>query len=402
VKVLVLNCGSSSVKYQLLLMPGEELLARGLVERIGEGRAVHIFEPQTEAFEYHGQQEFELGRIGHEAALRAILDTLQGKGQTDMTIEAVGHRVVHGGESFTEAVKVDGGVKEAIRDCISLAPLHNPPNLVGIEAAEDLLPGIPNVAVFDTAFHQTLPPEAYRYAIPARYYHEYRLRRYGFHGTSHRYVAGRAAEMLGTSLDGLRLLTCHLGNGCSIAAIKDGQSVETSMGFTPLEGLIMGTRSGDLDPAVVTHIQRVDGIGPEEAIAILNKDSGLLGLSGYSNDMRDIEGGRDRGNDGARLAFDGFVHRVKKYIGAYTAVLNGLDGIVFTAGIGQKSPAVREAVCRDMEGLGITFSPKKNQQMGKTGEGRVDDGGPVAVLVVKTNEELAIAREAHRVVSQAT
>lgn len=380
--VLVINCGSSSLKYQLFDMAKETVLAKGLVERIGlEGSCLthRVGEDKT---------VIEQNIPDHQAAISLVLEQVRGLGE----IKAVGHRVVHGGEKFSASTVIDAEVLKAIEECVELAPLHNPPNIIGIKACQALLPGVPQVAVFDTAFHQTMPPKAYIYSLPYEYYEKYRIRRYGFHGTSHRYVAQRAAQLLGKPLDQLKLITCHLGNGASITAIDGGKSVATSMGFTPLEGLTMGTRSGDIDPAIVSYIMEKENLTAEQVTGILNKKSGVLGISGVSSDFRDLEAAAARGHERARLALEIFCYDVKKYIGAYLAVLNGVDAIVFTAGLGENSSVVREMVCRDLEALGIAINAEKNQVRGQ----EADISAPFArvkVLVVPTNEELMIARD---------
>ncbi|MFZ5626210.1 MAG: acetate/propionate family kinase [Bacillota bacterium] len=380
--VLVINCGSSSLKYQLFDMAKETALAKGLVERIGlEGSCLthRVGEDKT---------VIEQNIPDHQAAISLVLEQVRGLGE----IKAVGHRVVHGGEKFSASTVIDAEVLKAIEECVELAPLHNPPNIIGIKACQALLPGIPQVAVFDTAFHQTMPPKAYIYSLPYEYYEKYRIRRYGFHGTSHRYVAQRAAQLLGKPLDQLKLITCHLGNGASITAIDGGKSVATSMGFTPLEGLTMGTRSGDIDPAIVSYIMEKENLTAEQVTGILNKKSGVLGISGVSSDFRDLEAAAARGHERARLALEIFCYDVKKYIGAYLAVLNGVDAIIFTAGLGENSSVVREMVCRDLEALGIAIDAEKNQVRGQ----EADISAPsarVKVLVVPTNEELMIARD---------
>lgn len=397
--VLVINCGSSSLKYQLFDMTDEHVLAKGLAERIGEGNgAVGHLTHQAEGKPTFAQ---EVTFAHHEAALAACIakltDAQYGAVSSLEEINAVGHRVVHGGEHFSGSVIIDEEVLTVVRECIELAPLHNPPNLEGIEAAQHLLPHCPQIAVFDTAFHATLPPHAYHYAIPKEYYEKFGIRRYGFHGTSHRFVSREAERLLGapSSPEGHRLVTVHLGNGCSISAVKGGKCVDTSMGMTPLEGLVMGTRSGDVDPALVQQL--ADRLNTDAAgvTTILNKKSGLLGLSGISNDMRDL---LDSGDDNARLAVDVFCYRIRKYIGAYAAAMGGLDAVVFTAGIGENAPVVREKVCRGLEFLGAELDPDLNNN----GSGTRDISRPDArcrLLVVATNEELLIARDTKELLS---
>jgi acetate kinase len=391
--VLVLNCGSSSVKFQLLNPARKKPLAKGLIERVGKRNALLTYQSE-------GKSEIKevLEVSNHDAAIRLALSTLlhpsYGAISDQSEIDAVGHRVVHAGEEFQDSVLIDEEVIETIRSCIKFAPLHNPHNLRGIEVAMELLPGVPEVAVFDTAFHQRMPAEAYTYALPISAYRRLGIRRYGFHGTSHRYVAEVASEKLGKPLEKLRLITCHLGNGASIAAVKGGVSVETSMGFTPLEGLVMGTRSGDLDPAIVLHLMEREGLSGDEVNAILNKKSGLLGLSGVSNDMREVLREADEGNADARLAVDVFCHRARKYVGAYAAVMGGLDALVFTGGIGENAAPVRAQICEGLDFLGIRVSEAKNKRNAAD-----VSAGKTPVLVIGTNEELAIARDTRRVVA---
>ncbi len=390
-KVLVINCGSSSLKYQVLDMTDESLLAKGLVERIGmEGSVInHTKEGEAKVVNVVPMND-------HKDAIAQVLNALQDPNHgviTDMAeIGAVGHRVVHAGEKFAESALITESVLEALEECVEIAPLHNPPNLLGIAACRELMPETPMVAVFDTAFHQTMPPESYIYAIPYEYYEKYKIRRYGFHGTSHKYVAERAADMMGKPLDTLKLITCHLGNGASVTAIKNGKVVDTSMGFTPLEGLVMGTRSGDIDPAIVTYIREKENLAPGEANNILNKKSGVLGVSGVSSDFRDIEAAVEKGNERAALALRMFSHKVKFYIGAYIAELNGVDGIVFTAGVGENDIGMREIICDDMENLGINLDPVANKVRGQETIISSDDS-KVKIMLIPTNEELMIARD---------
>lgn len=398
-KVLVLNCGSSSIRYKLFDMPEGQASAGGLLERIGESSSVLR---HTSA----GREVRREGRVpdhkeGLSWVVRALMDPEHGAIREPSEIDAVGHRVVHGGERFTGSVLVTPEVLEAIREFSTLAPLHNPPNLMGIEAAGDLLPHAPQVAVFDTAFHGTMPRYAYLYAIPYEYYEKYHIRRYGFHGTSHRYVTLRAAQILGRPLEELRLITCHLGNGCSMAAVKGGRSVDTSMGFTPLEGLVMGTRSGDVDPAIIPFLGRREGLSADEVEKVLNRRSGLLGLSGISNDMREVERAAEGGDERAKLALEVFAYRVKKYIGAYIAVLGGLDALVFTAGIGENSYRMRERICEGLEVFGIALDHRRNRRtVGRREEDISREGSPVRVLVVPTDEELLIAEDTFDIVTK--
>ncbi len=397
-KILVINCGSSSLKYQLIDMQNEEVIAKGLAERIGIEGSVLKHQPK-------GSDKITIERPmpTHKEALQTLVDALTDKNYgviKDMSeISAVGHRVVHAGEKFADSVVLNEAVMSALNECIEVAPLHNPPNIIGIEACRQIMPDVPMVGVFDTAFHQTMPKEAYIYALPYEFYEKYKIRRYGFHGTSHKYVSERAAEMLGKPLSELKLITCHLGNGASVAAVKNGKSVETSMGFTPLEGLAMGTRCGDIDPAIVKFIADKEKLSVAEVDTVLNKKSGVLGISGVSSDFRDIEEAAEKGNERAKLALSVFVHKVKKYIGAYAAVMNGVDAVIFTAGLGENSPEIRSAVCKDMCFLGIELDEEKNKVRGK--ETVVSkDGSKVKVLLVPTNEELMIARDTKKLISK--
>jgi len=393
--ILVLNCGSSSVKYQLFDMTGETVLAKGLAERVGLKGA--ILTHRVGENKYVVEKEIP----DHHTAIRLILDLLRDPEKGVLSdlkeIEAVGHRVAHGGSLFTHSVLIDGQVKENIRRLIKLAPLHNGPNLTGIEACEGILPGIPQAAVFDTAFHQTMPPASYTYALPYELAEKHSIRRYGFHGTSHMFVAQKAAINMGVRLEQLKIISCHLGNGASVAAISGGQSVETSMGFTPLEGLVMGTRSGDLDPAIIPFLVEQEGLSVQEINDLLNKKSGVLGLSGVSNDFRDLEEAAAAGDERATLALAVFAHRVKKYLGAYAAIMNGLDAIIFTAGIGENSPYIRERILSGLDFLGIKIDAYANDVRGV--EKRIStSGSKVEVWVIPTNEELVIARDTEKLV----
>lgn len=398
-KILVLNCGSSSLKYQLMDMASQVALAKGLVERIGLPGAMLTHRPKG------GDKEVIVTDLpDHTAAiklvLQAVADPEYGVVGSLEEIDAVGHRVLHGGEKVSGSVFVTPAVKQAIEECFELGPLHNPANLAGIIACEQMMPGTPQVAVFDTAFHQTMPPEAYIYGIPYEYYEKYKIRRYGFHGTSHKYVSQRAAVVLGKKPDNLKLITCHLGNGSSITAVKNGKSIETSMGFTPLEGLMMGTRSGDIDPTIVSYIMKKEKMSGDAVNALLNKKSGVLGLSGVSSDFRDLQKAAEEGNKRAQLALDVFVHDVKKYIGAYAAVLDGVDGIVFTAGLGENSPLIRSSICNTLGYLGVSLDEEKNENT--RGE-EVDIskwGARCKVLVIPTNEELMIALDTEEIVEK--
>ncbi len=390
-KILVINCGSSSLKYQVFNMDTEDVLAKGAVERIGIEGSFLKHEPQG-----GDKKVIEKEVTDHKAAfnmvINAITDAEHGVLKDLKEIEAVGHRVVHGGEEFSSSVKIDDEVMGALERCISLAPLHNPPNIYGIQASQDSMPGVPQVGVFDTAFHQTMPKKSYLYGIPYEYYEKYSIRRYGFHGTSHKYVAGRAAEMLGKPLEELKLITCHLGNGASVAAIDKGKSIDTSMGLTPLEGLVMGTRSGIIDPSIIKFLMDKEGLTIDEVDNILNKKSGVLGLSELSNDFRDLEEAAEEGNEQAQATLDVFYYTVSKYVGAYLASLNGADAVIFTAGLGENSPGVREAVTENLSFAGIKVDKEKNQVRGEETDISTDDAD-CRVLVVPTNEELMIARE---------
>ena len=397
-KILVLNSGSSSVKYQMI-DPGKELfLARGVVDRIGMGGAMLTHKP-------HDRDEVRLtGEIlDHKMAIEYVLSILLSKNhgviKDKNEITAVGHRVVHGGEAFSLSMLITSEVIKEIARCMDYAPLHNPPNLKGIRATQALLPDAPQVAVFDTAFHQTMPEYAYMYGLPYVLYKRHGIRRYGFHGTSHLYVAKRAEQMLKKSLKTLRIITCHLGNGASVAAVKFGNSIDTSMGFTPLEGLLMGTRSGDLDPAIVLHIMNKEELAMHEANTMLNKHSGIQGLSGLSSDMREIEENYDT-NERAKLAHQVFCYRLKKYIGSYAAAMGGLDAIIFTGGIGENSSMVREHVLADLGFLGIELDKKKNNSK-TTGEKHISKvNSKVSILVIPTNEELVIALDTMHIVKK--
>ena len=388
--VLVINCGSSSLKFQLINSESEAVLAKGLCERIGiDGRLT--YQPAG------GEKNVsEKAMPTHTEAIQFVIDALTdadtGVVKSLDEIGAVGHRVVHGGEKFAKSVVVTPEVKAAIAECNDLAPLHNPANLIGIEACESLMPGTPQVVVFDTAFHQTMPEKAYMYGLPYEYYEKYKVRRYGFHGTSHSFVSKRVAEIVGKPYNATKTIVCHLGNGASVSAVLNGESVDTSMGLTPLEGLVMGTRSGDIDPAIMEFIAKKENLDIAGIMNVLNKKSGVEGVSGISSDFRDLEAAAKAGNKRAELAIDVFAYRVAKYVGAYTAAMNGVDNIVFTAGIGENCALVRTKVCSYLGYLGITIDEEAN---GKRGEEIVisTPDSKVKVLVVPTNEELAIARE---------
>ncbi|OFJ79750.1 acetate kinase [Staphylococcus sp. HMSC056G08] len=388
--VLAINTGSSSLKFQLIEMPEEKLISKGLIERIGlKGSKITV--------EFNGQKYTDEKEISdHVKAVDLMLDSLINHGiiRDINDIDGTGHRVVHGGELFPESALVTDEVEKQIESLTELAPLHNPANLMGIRAFRKLLPNIPHVAVFDTSFHQTMPEQAYLYSLPFHYYKDYGIRKYGFHGTSHKYVSQRAAEILNRPIEELRIISCHIGNGASIAAIDGGESVDTSMGFTPLAGVTMGTRSGDIDPALIPYIMEKTGKNAEEVLDILNKESGLLGISGTSSDLRDLEQDADEGKTRAQLALDVFASRIHKYIGSYTAKMHGVDVIVFTAGVGENSDEVRGRVLEGLEFMGVYWDPKKNEQIHGS-EGFINyPHSPVKVLVIPTNEEVMIARDA--------
>lgn len=397
-KVLVINAGSSSLKYQLVLTKSGEVLAKGLADRIG----------LDNSFIKHAKNGGDSILIptvlsNHKEAMAAVLKVLTDKTngviKSMKEIEAIGHRVVHGGEKFSKAALITPEVKAAIRACYSLAPLHNPPNMTGIEACEEAMPNVRQVAVFDTAFHQTMPAKAYMYALPYEVYENHKVRRYGFHGTSHGYVARRAAEMLGKPFDSLKLITCHLGNGSSIAAIRNGECIDTSMGLTPLAGLCMGTRCGDIDPAIVTFLMEKEGLDSRGIDNMMNKKSGVLGLSGISSDFRDLEEASDKGNKRAELALQMFEYQCRKYIGAYAAAMGGVDAVIFTAGIGENVHRVREGAVKGLEFLGMKLDLEKNKARGVEAIISTDDSTTM-IMIVPTNEELAIAKETEAICSR--
>ena len=395
--VLVINCGSSSLKYQVLDMTNEELICKGLVERIGmEGSVISHTKTGMDKFVLEAPMKDHKDAIGH--VIDALKDEEHGVVKDMNEIGAVGHRVVHAGEKFAHSVLITDDVIKALEECVELAPLHNPPNLLGIAACQELMPDTPMVGVFDTAFHQTMPPQSYIYAIPYEYYEKYGIRRYGFHGTSHQYVSERAAEMLNVNIEDLKIITCHLGNGASVSAIKRGKCIDTSMGLTPLEGLVMGTRSGDIDPAIVTYIREKENLEQGVANEILNKKSGMLGISGVSSDFRDIEAAAEEGNERAMLALKVFAQRVKFYIGGYIAEMNGVDAIVFTAGVGENDMGMRDIICNEMGNLGIKLDLVKNKVRGKEMVISAEDS-KVKVLLIPTNEELMIARDTYNIVT---
>lgn len=393
--VLVINCGSSSLKYQLIETDSEEVLAKGLCERIGiDGSAI------THTPKGGDKVTTTVPMKDHTDAVKLVIEKLTddkvGVIRSLSEIDAVGHRVVHGGEKFASSVVINDEVMAAIAECNDLAPLHNPANIIGINACREVMPGVPMVAVFDTAFHQTMPDKAYMYGIPYEYYEKYKVRRYGFHGTSHDFVSKRAAEILGKKREELNIIVCHLGNGASISAVKKGQSVDTSMGLTPLEGLIMGTRSGDIDPAIVSFIADKEGISADEVVNILNKKSGVLGLSGgISSDFRDLGDAAEAGNEMAKNTLDAYAYRVAKYIGAYMVAMGGVDVIVFTAGIGENNAIVRALVGNYLTCLGTSIDPEKNKLRGEEVILSAEND-KVVTMVVPTDEELAIARETVR------
>jgi len=396
-KVLVVNCGSSSLKYQLFDMEKEEVIAKGIVERIATLPSYLVYTLNNEKIKK------EVIASNHTEAFKVVVNALLDEDKPVIKsideIGAVGHRIVHGGERFKEPIIIDEEVIAEIERNNELAPLHNPAGLAGIRGSLEVLQNVPQIAIFDTSFHSQMPKYAYLYALPLRFYREHRIRRYGFHGTSHYYVAHRASQLVGRPIEELKIITCHLGNGCSITAVKGGRSIDTSMGFTPLEGLVMGTRSGDIDPAIPLYLIRDLNYTPEEVDNILNKESGLLGISEFSNDMRDVMGAAAKGEQKAELAMEMFCYRIKKYIGAYTAIMNGLDVLVFTAGIGENEPEVRELVCKDMDFLGISIDLQKNNFKGQEREISTLSS-KVRVWVIPTNEELVIARETLRLVNK--
>lgn len=389
--ILVINCGSSSLKYQLINSESEEVLAKGLCERIGIDGSMITYQAKD------GEKEKTVSPMPtHTQAIKLVLDALtnekSGVIKSLDEVGAVGHRVVHGGEAFTSSTLITDEAIKAIEDCNDLAPLHNPANLIGIRACQELMPGVPMVAVFDTAFHQTMPEKAYLYGIPYEYYEKYKVRRYGFHGTSHSYVSKRTAEFLGKEYENMKIIVCHLGNGSSVSAVMNGKSIDTSMGLTPLEGLVMGTRSGDIDPGVMQFLMHKENMDIDEMLNVLNKKSGVYGMSGVSSDFRDVENAANDGNKKAEIALEAFAYRVAKYVGAYTAAMGGVDAIAFTAGVGENDKITRKKVCEHMAFMGIEVNDEANAKRGEeilisTPESKV------SVLVIPTNEELAIARE---------
>ena len=394
--VLVINAGSSSLKYQLLNPDTQEILAKGLCERIGiDGKFTYKPTGKTAV------KAADVAMPTHSEAIQTVLNALVDKDNgvigSMAEIDAVGHRVVHGGEKFAKSVLITDEVMAAIEECNPLAPLHNPANIIGIRTCQKLMPNTPMVAVFDTAFHQTMPPVAYTYALPYEYYEQDKVRRYGFHGTSHKYVAQRAAAMLGKPIEELKLISCHLGNGSSITAINGGKSVDTSMGFTPLAGLPMGTRAGDLDAGILQYLMNKHGMNIDEMLNVLNKKSGVEGVSHISSDFRDLENAEAEGNKRAELALRVFDYAVKKYIGAYAAAMGGVDAVIFTAGVGENGPETRESACAGLEFMGIKIDPEKDKVRGKEMDVSTDDA-KVRVLVIPTNEELMIAMDTAAIV----
>ena len=395
-KTLVINCGSSSLKYQLIDMNTENSLVQGLVERIGiEGSIL------TQKVEGKDKYVIEENMPSHKDAIKLVLDALVNKEhgviKSMEEISAVGHRVVHGGEKYSHSVVIDEEVIESIRDCISLAPLHNPPNIIGIEACKELMPNTPMVAVFDTAFHQTMPKEAYICPLPYELYENYGIRKYGFHGTSHMYVSQKVAKVMGKDIKDLKIITCHLGNGCSLAAVKGGKSIDTSMGFTPLAGVMMGTRAGSIDPSVISFLVEEQGYTMSDIDELLNKKSGILGISGVSSDFRDVLSESEKGNERAKLALDIFHYKVRAQIAAYAGIMGGVDVIVFTAGIGENSIVTRKESLRGLEFLGFRIDDEKNDVRGKIQEISTEDS-KIKVYLIPTNEELMIARDTVKLV----
>jgi acetate kinase len=390
-KIIAINAGSSSLKFQLFEMPSEEVITKGLVERIGLNDSIF-------SITANGEKIKEITNIpDHEVAVKILLDKLTSLGiiQSLSEIDGIGHRVVHGGEEFTDSVLLTDEILSKIEELSDLAPLHNPANITGINVFKQVLPNVPAIAVFDTAFHQTMPESSYLYSLPYEYYEKYGIRKYGFHGTSHKYVSQRAAELLGRPEGQLRLISCHLGNGASIAAIEGGKSIDTSMGFTPLAGVTMGTRSGNIDPALIPYIMEKTNQSVEEVLDILNKKSGMLALSGFSSDLRDIEIQAKLGNSRAKLALDVFANRIHKYIGSYSARMNGVDAIIFTAGIGENSDTIRENILKGLEFMGVYWDPALNKVRGE--EAFINyPHSPVKVIIIPTNEELMIARDVVR------
>ena len=395
-KVLVINCGSSSLKYQLIDMTTEESLAQGLVERIGIEGSV-LTQKVEGKDKYVINTEIKNHKEAIKLVLEALVDPVHGVIKSMNEISAVGHRVVHGGEKYSDSVLINDEVLQSIKDCIVLAPLHNPPNVIGIEACKELMPNTPMVAVFDTAFHQTMPKHSYICPLPYDLYQKYGIRKYGFHGTSHKYVSNKVAEVIGKDIKDLKIVTCHLGNGCSLAAVKNGKSVDTSMGFTPLAGVMMGTRSGSIDPSVISFLIEQHGYTIEEVDELLNKKSGVLGISGVSSDFRDVLAAAESGNERAKLALEIFYYKVRTQIAAYAGAMGGIDVIVFTAGIGENSSITRKEILKGLEFFGFELNEENNEIRGKIQEISTEDSR-VKVYVVPTNEELMIARDTAKLV----
>jgi acetate kinase len=395
-KIIVLNCGSSSIKYQLFDMTHQKAIAKGLIDKIGLHGSYIRHERNDETVNLEGEI------VDHQAGIEYMLGILTSKRRGSLKsfdeIDAIGHRVVHGGEKFNDSVLITEEVIQQITEVIDLAPLHNPPNLRGILAMKELLPDVPQVSAFDTAFHQTMPDYAYMYAIPYSLYVKYGIRRYGFHGTSHRYVSKRAAEILGKDMSELKMITCHLGNGASMTAVDQGRSVDTSMGLTPVEGLIMGTRTGDLDLGVLTFIMNREAINIQVANTLINKHSGMLGITGISSDMREIEKAAGEGNERAILGLSMYHYRIKKYIGAYAAAMGGLDAVIFTGGVGENAPGSRKDICKNLGFLGIHFDEKKNDNLRGKEMIISKESSPVKIMVIPTNEELVIAQDTEKIV----
>lgn len=395
-KIFVLNCGSSSIKYQLFNIENEEVLAKGIIEKIGlEGSLIKNKRNDGDVF------KVQENIADHQEGIKKVLDILTSEDHGSLTtledISAVGHRVVHGGETFNSSVRITDEVIQKMEECIDLAPLHNPPNLTGINSIKALLPNVPQCGVFDTAFHQTMPKHSFMYAIPYEMYEKYDIRRYGFHGTSHRFVSKRACEILGLDYKNTKIISCHLGNGASIAAIKNGKSVDTSMGLTPVEGLMMGTRAGDFDLGALFFLMNKEGMDVKAANEMINKQSGVLGISGVSSDMREVEEAEAKGNERAKLALDMYHYRVKKYIGSYAAAMGGVDVIVMTGGIGENGPETREEILKDFEFLGLEFDAKVNAKKRGCELIMNTPGSRVKALVVPTDEELVIARDTYKI-----
>ena len=396
-KILVINCGSSSLKYQVINMEGEVLMAKGLVERIGMDGSCITHEKIGE-----DKVKKEVPMETHKEAIAQVLDAIvdpeHGVLKDMAELGAVGHRVVHAGEKYAHSVIIDDDVIKALEECVPLAPLHNPPNLLGIAACRELMPETPMVGVFDTAFHQTMPPESYIYAIPYEYYEKHGIRRYGFHGTSHKYVAERAADIMNCNLDDLKLITCHLGNGASITAIKNGKCINTSMGLTPLGGIMMGTRCGNIDPAIIPYLQNTTGMTADEIDYIMNNKSGLLGLSGVSSDLRDVEAAAAAGNYRAQIALDLFVYTAATYIAAVTVSLGGLDAIIFTAGIGENDPGMRKMICDRLKHFGVEIDDKINNEVRRRECSIASLDSKIGIFVIPTNEELIVARDTYKLI----